>query len=93
MPSLQSPMPRRSPPRVRTRISERLSFAVRTANVRQYQLAQRIEVHPSTLSAWLNGIFPVQHGDQRVVQLGDILGVPANECFEESAAGEAAGDK
>ena len=83
--NLESSMGRQLSPRVRTRISGRLLTAVRTTRLRQYQLAQLIRVHPSTLSAWLNGIFPVQYGDPRVLQLGAILGVPASECFDESA--------
>ncbi len=64
-------------------ISERLRNAIKTASERQYRLAQRIRVHPTTLSAWVNGIFPVHRGDPRVLQLGALLGVPAAECFDE----------
>jgi len=79
------PSPRRShsphAPRP-TRISKTLRHAVWTTDDRQYRLAQAILVHPSTLSGWLNGIFPVQQGDPRVIQLGALVGVPASACFE-----------
>lgn len=40
-------------------VSEKLRVAVKTSPQRQYRLAHKIEVHPSVLSAWLNGIaFP-----------------------------------
>jgi transcriptional regulator with XRE-family HTH domain len=67
-----------------TFISERLRAAVKSSRVRQYRRAQEIGIHPSTLSAWLNGIFPVQDGDPRVVQLGAFHGIPASECFQHS---------
>lgn len=67
------------------KISPVLRTAVRGASVRQYQLAQLICVHPSTLSAWLNGIIPVRPGDPRILQLGALVGVPPESCFEVTA--------
>jgi len=88
MPDVENPLPSPAFSVVRTRISERLQNAVRTSNQRQYHLAQVIDVHPSTLSGWLNGIFPVHYGEPRVIRLGGILGVPASECFEQPPAAE-----
>ena len=67
-------------------ISQRLKSAVKHSGRRQYQLARAIGVHHSTLSCWLCGISDVQDNDPRVLALGDILGVPSSECFEESTA-------
>lgn len=71
-----------SPAPTRTHISDRLRRAVKAAPERQYTLAHRIPVHPSTVSAWINGIQLVAAGDPRVIQLGKLVGVPADECFE-----------
>jgi transcriptional regulator with XRE-family HTH domain len=73
------------------RISQRVKAAVKRSGRRQYELARAIGVHHSTLSCWLCGISDVQDGDCRVVALGQILGVPASECFEESSDNEADG--
>jgi hypothetical protein len=66
-------------------ISRRLRIAVKHSSYKQYELAQAIVVHPSTLSAWLVGIAPVRDGDRRILQLGAILGVPAKACFSADA--------
>jgi transcriptional regulator with XRE-family HTH domain len=62
-------------------ISRRLRAAVKTAEVRQYRLAEAIGVDHSRLSAWLNGIARVRRGDPRIVKLGSLVGVPARACF------------
>jgi hypothetical protein len=68
-------------------ISERLRFAVKTSPYPQYKLAHAINVPPSTLSCWLNGISPVPDGDPRVIRLGEILQIPERECFDRSCEG------
>jgi hypothetical protein len=64
-------------------VSERLRTAVKTAPERQYRLAHQVHVHPSLLSAWLNGITSPRPGDPRVIALGRLVGVPEHECFAE----------
>ena len=73
-------------------ISERLRFAVKTSKFKQYQLARQIGVHHSTLSCWLNGICDVPLGDPRVLQLGAILNISSDECFEQASGTRAARD-
>jgi transcriptional regulator with XRE-family HTH domain len=62
-------------------ISRRLRAAVKTADVRQYRLAEAIGVDNSRLSAWMCGIDTVRLNDPRIVQLGALVGVPARACF------------
>ena len=62
-------------------ISDKLRFAVKTSNERQYSLAHQIEITPSQLSSWLNGIVDPRVGDPRIVALGRLVGVRADECF------------
>jgi transcriptional regulator with XRE-family HTH domain len=64
-------------------LTDRIRNAVKTSHERQYRLAQRVGVHPSVLSAWLNGISHPKPGDPRVVALGNLVGVPEAECFED----------
>jgi hypothetical protein len=67
---------------VRRQLSKRLLIALKTSDVRHYRLAHEIEVHPSTLSCWINGISSVPRDDPRILKLGALLGVPAGDCFE-----------
>ncbi len=64
-------------------LSYRLRVAVKISRERQYRLARAIAVHPSTLSAWLCGIVDPQRDDPRILELGKLVGVPAEECFEQ----------
>ncbi len=72
---------------VASSLSQRLIEAIKLASERQYRLAQRVGLHPSTLSRWINGIESVRVGDPRVIRLGQLLGLRGNECFE-GAGGE-----
>jgi len=65
------------------RISTELRQAVKLAPNRQYELAQVIGIHPSTLSGWISGAFGVRDGDPRVVRLAELLGVPRDRAFDE----------
>ena len=62
-------------------LSQRLRNAVKTSGTRQYHLAGAIGVHPGTLSAWLNGIYSVRPGDDRILKLARMLGVPEDRAF------------
>ena len=66
-------------------VSETLKVAIikrRAPGVRQYQLARQAEINPSVLSAILNGIVDARPGDQRVIRLGQVLGLRPAQCFE-----------
>jgi transcriptional regulator with XRE-family HTH domain len=63
-------------------LSTKLRHAIRLTNIPQYELARRVGVHPSQLSAWVCGIYSPPGGDDRVLALGRILGIKQDECFE-----------
>ncbi len=63
-------------------VSRRFVEAVKLAPRRAYKIAQEAEIHPSTLSKILNGIDPVRPNDPRVIAVGAVLGLAAEECFE-----------
>ena len=68
------------------RVSEYLRLELlklRLQGRRQYEIAHAANVHPSVMSALLNGIVPVRHGDPRIVRIGRELGIPPQECFED----------
>ena len=62
-------------------LSQELRAAVKLSRMRQYEMARVIKVHPSTLSGWMCGIYPVRTGDPRIVELGRMFGLSADRCF------------
>ncbi len=67
-------------------ISRRLADAIRCSGERQYRIAHKAHLHPSTLSQLLNGIYPVKPNDPRVLAVGVVLGLSEEECFEAEPA-------
>lgn len=71
----------------RTQISDRLRSAIREASRRgipQYRIAQAGPVHAVTLSDWMRGARDVALGDDRVIAIGQLLSIPADECFADT---------
>jgi transcriptional regulator with XRE-family HTH domain len=66
---------------VKAALSPELRAAIKLSAQRQYRLALAVGVHPTTLSAWLNGIIAVRVGDLRILRLAELLGVPADHVF------------
>jgi hypothetical protein len=64
-------------------ISEKLKAAIKLNDIPAYKIAHQAEIDPTTLSKLLCGIIKVKHGDPRVIAVGKILGIPAEDCFEE----------
>jgi len=64
-----------------------LDAAIRASGYRKAFVAERLGVHPGTLTRWLAGDIPPRwHRDG----LADLLGVPASELFPLSDAEEPA---
>ena len=63
-------------------ISQKLKNAVRLSDKRSYMIAHEAGLHPSTLSRIICGIEKVTHGDQRVLSIAGVIGLPEDECFE-----------
>ena len=47
-----------------------------------YKIAQAAELHPNTLSKIINGMIPLKQDDPRVIRVGEVLGLAAEELFE-----------
>ena len=62
-------------------LSQQFREAILISPLRQYQLARLVGVHPSTLSGWLNGIYPVRKDDPRILKLAEFLRVPEHKAF------------
>lgn len=48
-----------------------------------YRIAQRADINPTTLSRLINRIEPVRPNDQRILRVAKILGLAAEETFEQ----------
>jgi hypothetical protein len=69
-------------------ISRKLWEAVKLSHLRAYQIAQRAQIHPSTLSRILNGIEDVRFGDPRVLKVAKVLHLNPDQCFNLGNANE-----
>lgn len=47
-----------------------------------YKIAQRAGVNANTLSRLINGIDPVKPQDERIISVGQVIGLSPSECFE-----------
>lgn len=63
------------------RVSEQFLIRLKLHESPAYKIAQAAGVNPNTLSRLINGIDPVKPGDQRIVAVGRVLGVPPAQCF------------
>jgi len=63
-------------------ISKKLREAVKLSPMKSYQIAHAANLHPSTLSRIVCGIERVRNGDPRVLQVGNVLGLRPEECFQ-----------
>ena len=66
-------------------VSKKLKIALKLNPKPAYQIAWAAGVNPNVLSKLINEIERVQPGDQRIIAVGKILGVPAEECFHEES--------
>ena len=64
-------------------VSERFLIRLKLHELPAYRIAQRAGVNPNTLSRLINGIDPIKAGDQRIIAVGQIMGLGPTECFEE----------
>jgi transcriptional regulator with XRE-family HTH domain len=64
-------------------VSKKLKETIRLSDKRHYQIAQQARLHPSTLSRLICGIENVKPSDDRVIRLGQVLGIPVDECFQD----------
>ena len=68
-------------------VSKKLRAKIKLNNIPAYRIAQLAGMDPSTLSKLICGIVKVKPGDPRVIRVGKVLGIPAQECFQDEADG------
>ncbi|MBL7180281.1 MAG: hypothetical protein ISS67_06000 [Desulfobacterales bacterium] len=69
-------------------VSQKLRAAIKLGDEPAYKIAHKAGLDPSTLSKLICGIVKVKDGDQRVIKVGKVLGIPPKECFREEAIDE-----
>ncbi len=66
-------------------VSKKLLTKIKLNDIPAYRIAQIAGMDPSTLSKLICGISRIKPNDPRVIEVGKVLGVPAEECFQEEA--------
>jgi hypothetical protein len=66
-------------------VSQKLIAAIRLNSMPAYKIAWSAGVNPTMLSKLINGIERPKQGDKRIINVGRVLGIPENECFQETA--------
>ena len=64
-------------------ISEKFISAIKLNSTPAYKIAWSAGVNPTTLSKLINTIEKPKPMDQRIINVGKILGIPEEECFQE----------
>ena len=65
-------------------VSKKFIVAIKLSSKPAYKIAWGAGVNPTTLSKLINGIERPKPNDQRIINVGRILGIPENECFQET---------
>lgn len=65
------------------RVSDNLKIRLKLNNIPAYRIAQLAGMDPSTLSKLICGISKIKPNDPRVIKVGRVLGIPAEDCFQE----------
>ena len=71
-------------------VSEKLRAGVKLSDNRAYKIAHKAGIDPSTLSKLICGIVKVRPGDPRVIRVGKVLGIPAEDCFQQEVNSKSA---
>lgn len=65
-------------------VSQKLIAAIKLNPMPAYKIAWSAGLNPTMLSKLINGIEKPKPNDQRIINVGKVLGVPAIECFQHS---------
>lgn len=65
-------------------VSKNFKIAIKMSETPAWKIAYAAGVHPNILSKIMSGAIRIKPGDARVIRVGGILGLSADECFEGS---------
>lgn len=63
-------------------VSQKLIAAIKLGRMPAYKVAWAAGINPSTLSKLINGIEKPRPNDRRIIAVGQVLGIPPEECFQ-----------
>ncbi len=63
-------------------ISQKFQQALKLSEKPAYQLAWAVGLHPNTLSKITTGYLRAKPGDERLIKIGQMLGLTPVEVFE-----------
>lgn len=63
--------------------SKRFVTELKLHDLPAYRIAQKAGIDPNVLSKLINGIEALKPDDDRILKVGRILGLKAEECFEQ----------
>ena len=64
-------------------LSHKFISTIKLHELPAYKIAHKAGLNPSTLSKLMCGIERVHSNDPRVVRVGEVIGLKAEECFED----------
>ena len=67
-------------------LSRQFLIRLKLHDLPAYKIAQRAGVNANTLSRLINGIDPVKPQDERIISVGQVIGLSPSECFEKENA-------
>ena len=62
-------------------ISRKLLIEIKLSDQPQYKIAQAAGLHPNLLSKLVNGAVPIKPDDERLLRVGEVLGLSPEEVF------------
>ncbi len=69
-------------------VSYKLKAAIKLSSIPAYKIAQEAGIDPSTLSKIICGITRTKPNDERIISVGQVLGIRADECFKKESKGD-----
>lgn len=67
---------------MKTRLSDKFIQSIKLSDRRQYKIAFDANINPNILSQFMSGVRFPKKNDPRVIAVGLVVGIPADECFE-----------
>ena len=67
---------------MKPKVSRKFLIELKLSEQPQYRIAQQAGIHPNLLSKLVHGAVPIKQDDPRVLRVGEVLGLAAEELFE-----------
>ncbi len=68
-------------------LSKEFKIAIKLSDIPAWRIAYKAGVNPNVLSKIMSGALRVKPGDIRVVNVGKVIGLDEDECFEANGKG------